>query len=115
MFFCGISFSRPEKVTADVLPLKLLKEVERGDVKAILLLVEEKSYVTSDLIIQFCNETLHERVVEHIEESCVRIMDVKIGPEIAFGNKTRVGRNPGLPGDFSKSLQIAFLPRSNRN
>ena len=56
--FCGISFRRFEKPPADVLTLKIWKKVQRGDVEAILIPVEEKSYVTGDLIICLCNETL---------------------------------------------------------
>ena len=42
-------------------------------------------------------------------------MNVEIRPEVTFGNEARVGRNPGLPGNFSKGFQIPLLPGSDGN
>jgi hypothetical protein len=67
LLFCGIFFRCLEKPPADTLTQKVRKKVHRGDVEAILIPVEEKSCVTGYVIILLCNETLHERVVEHAE------------------------------------------------
>jgi hypothetical protein len=48
--------------------LKPGKNVEGGDVEAMLVPVKEKPNVADDLIIHYCSETLREGVVEHVEE-----------------------------------------------
>ena len=53
------------------------------------------------------------RIVEHVEEGPFRIVNVEIGPEVAFGNEARVCRNPGLPGYSADGREIILLPGSD--
>ena len=108
--FCSMPLCSFEKLLTDVLTLELWRKIERGDVEAILISVEEEPCVTDKLIICLCNETLHEGVVEHAQEGRLGIMSVEIGLEVALGDESRVCRNPGQPSYSSDGLKITFPP-----
>jgi hypothetical protein len=91
------------------------EKVERREIEAILIVIEKKPCVAGNPIIHLCNETLSERVIEQVEERGFGIVDVEIGPKVAFRNEARVCGNPGLPDYSANGREIIFPPGSDND